>query len=97
MQEKGWRCWWGYVCVAGQLVPRVGNGKQESGNHLMQQRRKKKNQTHIELLNVEETSIGSLSLDTLQKAQDSAVPKARSTRDLGACNAIGFRPEEFVS
>ena len=58
---------------------------------------KKTTQAHIKLLNVEETSVGSLSLDTLQKAQDSAVPKARSTKDLSTCHAFGFRPEEFVS
>lgn len=64
----------------------------------MQQRKKKNQNTqaHVKLLNMEETSVGSLSLDTSQKAQDSALPKARSTRDLGTCHAIGFRPEEFV-
>lgn len=20
MQGKGWQCWWGYTCVAGQLI-----------------------------------------------------------------------------
>lgn len=36
-------------------------------------------------------------VSVFQKAQDSAVLKARSTRDLGICHATGFRPEEFVS
>lgn len=58
---------------------------------------KKKTQAHIKLLNGEETSVGSLCLRASQKAQDSAVLKARSTRDRGFCHTTGFRPEEFVS
>lgn len=60
-------------------------------------KKKTKTQAHIKLLNGEETSVGSLCLSASQKAQDSAMLKARSTRDRGFCHTTGFRPEEFVS
>lgn len=58
---------------------------------------RKEKKAHIKLLNVEETTDGSLNLKTLHKAEGSAVPKAKSSEDLGTFHAIGFRPEELVS
>lgn len=58
---------------------------------------RKEKKAHIKLLNVEETTDGSLNLKILHKAEGSAVQKAKSSEDLGTFHAIGFRPEELVS